>query len=61
MEQIQENLESIGCERIENMEQENHPWNYLSTVTTFDEGITCNLTSNTNAILSRAFFEPSVK
>jgi len=35
--EIEENLESVDYEGTENME-DNHPWNSLSTVTTFDEG-----------------------
>ncbi|XP_012232268.2 eukaryotic translation initiation factor 2-alpha kinase 1-like isoform X1 [Linepithema humile] len=47
MEQVhrKENLESIDCEKTENMEEENHPWNSLSTVTTFDEGFGNNTIS----------------
>ena len=36
---MKENLESADYETTENMEENNHPWNSLSTVTTFDEGV----------------------
>ncbi|XP_018365288.1 PREDICTED: eukaryotic translation initiation factor 2-alpha kinase 1-like isoform X2 [Trachymyrmex cornetzi] len=45
MERKRRELESSDCGMTENTEQTNHPWNALTTITTFDQGSSNNMRS----------------
>ncbi|XP_018317462.1 eukaryotic translation initiation factor 2-alpha kinase 1 isoform X3 [Mycetomoellerius zeteki] len=45
MEPKRTELESSDCEMTESVEQTNHPWNDLTTITTFDQGSNNNMRS----------------